>query len=170
MFYFFYQHLISGKDLTMNDFLSMIAGKAGLDESTAEKGVGALLSSLKDNVPADTFSGVKDLIPDAGNVMNKFQNLPQTEDNSGGLSGLMGMASGLLGGKSEQIGNMVSLFSKAGFSLDMVKQFLPAVFDYIKTNGSESLVQNITKAIPELSSFLGDSDDGSILGKISKFF
>ncbi len=154
----------------MNDFLSMIAGKAGLDEGTTEKGIGALLSSLKDNVPADTFSGVSDLIPDAGNVMNKFQNLPQGEENSGGLSGLMGMASGLLGGDSERIGNMVSQFSKAGFSIDMVKQFIPVVFDYIKTNGSGALLQNITKAIPELSSFLGNSDDKSMLGKISSFF
>ncbi len=154
----------------MNDFLSLIAGKAGLDESTAEKGVGALLSTLKENVPADTFSGVSNLIPDAGNIMNKFQGLSQSEDNSGGLSGLMGMASGLLGGKSEQIGNMISTFSKAGFSLDMVKQFLPVVFDFIKTNGSSSLLQNITESIPELSSFLGDSKDGNILGKISSFF
>ncbi len=154
----------------MNEFLSAIAGKAGLDESVTEKGVGALLSSLKENVPGDTFSGVKELVPNASEIMSKFQNLPQTEEGSGGLSGLMGMASGLLGDKSEQLGSMISMFSKAGFSLDMVKQFLPVVFDYFKTNGSSQLVESISSAVPGLSSYLGDSGKNGIMGKLSNLF
>jgi len=61
----------------MKAFLNTIAGKAGLDENTTGQGIGALLSSLKGNVPDDIFSGVKNLIPDAAGIMEKFNNLPE---------------------------------------------------------------------------------------------
>jgi len=153
----------------MNELISQIASKAGMDESTTEKGIGALLATVKQHAPEGVFSSIADVVPNSDSILSKFQSIPDNAENGIG-SGLMGMASNLLGGNSEQITTMISMFSKGGFSLDMVKQFLPAVFGYFQNNGSTDVVEKIGQVIPGLSELMSASESGRLLNKISNFF
>ncbi len=154
----------------MNEFLINIAQQAGLDEAATAKGVGAFLSSVKSNLPEDAFSQLTSLIPEAENLLDNFQNLTREAAPSGSLTGVMGMAASLLGGNASKLGTVITLFAKAGFSPEMIKQFLPAVFQYLKANGGNELVQKIVSSIPEIAAILDDSGEDGLLGKVSQLF
>ncbi len=151
----------------MSELISQIANAAGMDNETTQNGLGALLATVKEYVPEDTFSGLANAIPGAGSILSNFQSLP--DGDSGGGIDLMGMAAGLLGGQSEQLSTLISMFSKGGFSIDMIKDFLPVVFNYFQNNQS-GVIEKIEEAIPGLSDLLGGSTGGGLIGKISSLF
>lgn len=154
----------------MADLISEIAAKAGIDAGMAQKGVGALLSTLQKHVPPDAYAKVASAVPNAGSILSSFQSAPSaTQGLGGGLAGLAGMAGGLLGGKSEAATMLVSQFSKAGFSLDAVKSFLPVAFGLIKDKLPPDTLKQIEGAIPGLSSLAG-GEGGGIMDKIKKLF
>ena len=153
----------------MNDFISKIAGPVGMDGNTVEKGIGALLATVKQHASQDVFSDIANTVPGADTILSKFQSLPERNENNNS-SGYLEMAVGLLTGKSEQISTLLSMFSKGGFSLDMIKRFLPVVFGYFKNNGSGDVVEKIGHVIPGLDEIIGSSDSSDILSKVSKFF
>jgi len=151
----------------MSELISQIANAAGMDDETTQNGLGALLATVKEYVPEGTFSGLTNAIPGADSILSKFQSLP--ESDSGGGVDLMGMAASLLGGQSDQLSTLISMFSRGGFSIDMMKDFLPVVFNYFQSNQS-GVIEKIEEAIPGLSDLLGGSGGGGLLGKISSFF
>lgn len=152
----------------MNDVIAEIAKKAGLDEQVTENGMGALLATLKKYSPSDNFTSVTSEVPGANEILNKFQSLPEKAANDS--SGILGMASSLFGGKAEQLTTLYSMFSRGGFSMDMIKQFLPAVLDYFQANGSSKLVDSLEQFIPGISKQAGSSGVGNLAGKIGGLF
>ncbi len=153
----------------MADFIGDIAAKAGIDTSMAQKGVGALLSTLQQHVPADLYSKVSGAIPNAGNLLSTFQSAPASAKGTG-LGDLTGLAGSLLGGKSEVASTLVSQFSKAGFSLDTAKTFLPLVLTFLQSKLSPDTMKQVETAIPGLSNLPGGADAGGLLGNVKKFF
>jgi uncharacterized protein (DUF2267 family) len=154
----------------MADFISDLASKAGVDPAMAQKGVGALLTTLQKYIPADTYSKVASAIPNASSILSSFQSAPAAQ-SSGGMSGLAGMAGGLLGGKSEAASTLISQFSKAGFSMDSVKSFLPAALGLLKDKISPDTMKAVEGALPGLSTFMGEATvGGGLLDKIKKMF
>ena len=153
----------------MADLLSDLAAKAGIDAGMAQKGVGAVLATLQKQIPADVYSKVAAVIPNAGNILSTFQSAPAPAQG-GGLSGLAGLAGGLLGGKSEAASMMISQFSKAGFSMDTAKAFLPVLLGFLQTKLSPETMKQIEGAIPGLTNLLGGADAGGMFGKIKKLF
>jgi len=152
----------------MSDFISTLASKAGINADMAEKGVGALLATLQKNVPAESFSKVSAAIPNATNLLSAFQSSSSVD--SGGVSTLTNLAGGLLGGKAEAASSVISQFSKAGFSLDSAKAFIPVVLNLLKDKLSPEIMKQIEGGVPGLSSVLGGGDTGGILGNIKKMF
>ena len=153
----------------MADFISDLAAKAGIDASTAQKGVGALLSTLQQHVPSDLYTKVSGAIPNAANLLSTFQSAPAAPKGTG-LGDLASLAGSLLGGKSEAASTLISQFSKAGFSMDTAKTFLPLVFTFLKDKLSPDTMKQVENAIPGLSNLLGGVDAGGLLGKVKKFF
>ena len=153
----------------MSNFLTGIAAQAGIDTAQAENGLGALLSTIKEHAPAGDFAEITKAIPGSEGALAKFSNI-SADSSSNMISGLTGLASGVLGGKSEQLATMISMFSKAGFSADSVKSFLPAVFSALTSSGSGGVMDKISNAIPGLSGMLGDEKSGGFMGKVTKLF
>ncbi|RMF55893.1 MAG: hypothetical protein D6748_14565, partial [Calditrichaeota bacterium] len=126
----------------MNELIAAIANQTGFDSETTQKGLGALLATVKEHAPEDAFTKIASAIPSAGELLSQFQANQNSEENEeSDLSLIAGLASGLFGGKSsEQISTLVSMFSKGGFSLNMIKEFLPAVVNYFQQNGKSDVV------------------------------
>ena len=153
----------------MADFISEIAAKAGIDKGLAQNGVGALLSSLQDKLPADAFSKLSSVVPNATGLLSSFQGLPGPAQQ-GAPSTLGGLAGNLLGGQSEGIAGLVSQFSKAGFTLETAKAFIPVAMNLLREKLPADTLKQVESAIPGLSGLLSQTDSGSLVGKIKKLF
>ena len=153
----------------MADFISDLAAKAGIDGTTAQKGVGAVLSTLQKYVPAEVYSKVSSAIPNAGNLLSTFQSAARSAETSA-VSDLSGLAGKLIGGKGEQMTALLSQFSTAGFSLETAKRFLPPLLSYLSQKVSPDTVKQIEQAVPGISQLAGPSEAGGFLGKLSRLF
>ncbi|MDH3252601.1 MAG: DUF2780 domain-containing protein [Ignavibacteria bacterium] len=154
----------------MADFISTLASQAGIDTNLAEKGVGALLSTLQKHTPGNVYSEVAGAIPNAGGLLSVFDKAAGSSQatDAGGLAGMVG---GILGGgKSDALTMLVGQFSKAGFSMDSAKAFLPVVFGFLKNKVSADAMKGVEQNIPGLGDLLGGGEGSSFLGKISKLF
>lgn len=155
----------------MADFISDLAAKAGIDAGMAQKGVGALLSTLQKYIPSEAYTKVAAVIPNAGGIVSAFQSAPAAPQ-AGGLD-LASIAGGFLGGKSEAATTLVSQFSKAGFSIDSAKAFLPVILGFLKSKVSPDTMKQIEGALPGLSNLLSGlegGEAGGLLGKVKKMF
>ena len=68
----------------MAEFISDLAAKAGIDAGMAQKGVGALLSTLQKYIPSEAYTKVAAVIPNAGGIVSAFQSAPAAPQ-AGGL-------------------------------------------------------------------------------------
>jgi hypothetical protein len=135
----------------MSEFISGLAQIAGLDESTAERGLGALLSAVRINASHESFANLSQGIPDAGRILVTFQQV--SRPSSDGAS-LLDLARGLLGKDAGALGLLISQFSQAGFSLENAKAFIPVALDYLRNNISPDAMTKIDNALPGVSALL----------------
>lgn len=149
----------------MPDFISELANKAGIDNGLAQKGMGALLSALQKNVPADTFSKISSAIPGAGGLLSAFQTAGGSTQQSS-TPGLGGLATILIGGQSEAVTHLLSGFSKAGFTQDTVKAFIPAALNFLKSSVPPETMKQIENSLPGLNNLFGSANVGGFLGKL----
>jgi hypothetical protein len=111
----------------MADIIAELAAKAGVSPDIAGKGVGAILSLLKDKLPAGIFTQVQAAVPNADSLMNTAAPALET---SGGLLGTVASAVGKLiggGGAAE----LVSKLAHLGFTAEQAQKFLPRVLEFI---------------------------------------
>ena len=141
----------------MNELITNLARKAGIDGITARKGLGALLSTIQKSVPPDVFSRLCKEIPDAGGTLSSFQNAVKPSSDGGGL---LDLAGGLLGKDAGALGTLISKFSQAGFSVEGAKSFIPIALSVLKDEVSPDLVQHIDAALPGVSTLLSGEQTG----------
>lgn len=153
----------------MSDFISTLASQAGIDTATAEKGAGALLSSLKGNLSSDVFTQVATAVPNANTLLTGFESL-KGSPNTGGLSALAGMGSALFGGQSQGATSLLNNFSTAGFSADTLKMFIPVILGLLKSKLSPEIMTKVESSIPGISSLAGNSLASGLLSKAKSIF
>ncbi|MDH4069681.1 MAG: DUF2780 domain-containing protein [Ignavibacteria bacterium] len=142
----------------MNELIQSLAKGAGIDASMAQKGLGALLSSVKEQVPADIFSEISTAIPDSGSILSKFKGGAKAAVRTGDL---MKMAGGLMSGEAKGATALLSNFSQAGFSMESAKAFMPVAITLLKNYLSPDLMKKIDDSVPGLSSLIGGGSGGS---------
>lgn len=153
----------------MNEFITTLASKAGIDTGKASSGVGALLSTLQSFVPADTYNRVAAAIPDAGSMLTQFQSTA-TMAAPGTGSALSGLASAFLGSSSEIVSALLARLSQAGFSNDMIKNFLPVAAGAFRERVPSDVLQQVNKSIPGFTAALDMAGRSGIAGKLGGFF
>ena len=152
----------------MTDLIQNLAKSAGVDTSMAQKGLGALLSSVKDNVPSDTFSKISSAVPESGNLLSMFQNAAKSSGSGGGM---MEAAGNLLGGDAKGVTSLLSNFTKAGFTMESAKAFIPVAIGLLQKHLSPDLMKKIDESIPGVSGLLGGSGGSSNpLDSLKKMF
>jgi len=130
----------------MADIISDLAAKSGVSADLAQKGMGALLSFVKEKIPAESFSKVTGAIPGADTMMAAAAE--EGQEASGGIistvSGLAGKLFGGAGGASE----LVSKLTQFGLSADQLQRFIPTVLEFLKGKLPGDVMNKITALIP----------------------
>ena len=85
----------------MSDMITTLATRTGIDPETARKGLGAMLSFAKGQLPPDAFGKVQSAVPGSEEMISSFES--SGESSSPGLLGTVaGLAGKLLGGQGGQ--------------------------------------------------------------------
>ncbi|MFZ2171073.1 MAG: DUF2780 domain-containing protein [Methylococcaceae bacterium] len=116
--------------------------KLGITNEQAQGGAGALFQVAKGKLDAGQFAELSQSVPEMNSLLNA---VPK---QSGALSGLAGSVSSVMGDSSNAYGNLAGLastFKTLNLSPDMVDQFVPVVFDYVRTKGGD-LTANILQS------------------------
>ena len=134
----------------MNEFLSLVTDKVGLDADTAKSATGALMGALKEKLPSGDFSELTEKIPDLAGLVSGG------EDSSGGglLGGLAGSVSSLMGGDSGATGLLGKLLG-SGLDAGKVGSFVQTFVGFVKEKGGESLLEKLQGGLPDLAKLLG---------------
>jgi hypothetical protein len=135
----------------MADVVAELSAKAGVSPDMARKGLGAILTLLKDKLPANLFAQVQEVVPNANSLMTAGEE--EAQETSGGIVGAVSSAIGkLVGGGGAAA--LASKLTRLGFSTEQVQKFLPSVLEFLKSR----LPANVTK---QLSGLLPADEAGS---------
>jgi hypothetical protein len=139
----------------MADLVRELATRTGISSDMIEKGLGALLSFLKQELGDDHFAKVESSVPGAAALTSNFESAPPPEASSGSLFGVVSdLAGKLLGGKAGQSADLLSTLSKLGFKPEQIEAFLPKALELIKSHLPPELLQKILANLPALAKLL----------------
>ena len=126
----------------MEELIARITGNVGLEESTARKAVGVILSFLYQEGDRDKVVALAERIPGAAEFIDT------SDDDSaatlGGLGGLMG------GGAMAVLGKLQSL----GLGMGEIQGVTQETVNFARERGGSDLVNDIVASIPGLSQFV----------------
>ena len=129
----------------MQEFVSKVTDRLGLDKGEAESATGGILGLLKAHGKSADFDALKSKVPGVEEMLGKAK-------TGGGLGGLMGSLSGMLGGKGggaiSAAGVLGSLGGKAG-------DFVSMLGGYLTQKAGENVVGRLFGSVPELKKLLG---------------
>jgi len=125
--------------------VSTLVNKLGVSQSQAQGGSGAIFKTAEKRMPKDDYQQLAKEVPEVDSLQ-KFA--PKTDDSK---SSLLGNAASALGGKAgSSVGDAAGLldsFDSLGMDKDMLNQFMPVIYDYVKENGSEMAMGLLQKAL-----------------------
>jgi Protein of unknown function VcgC/VcgE (DUF2780) len=138
----------------MSEVANQLASETGLSSDLVSKGLGALLSFVREKVGPETSAQLEAVIPGAANFIQHFES--STESPQGGLMGLVtGLASKVLGGRAEEAAKLLESFSSVGFKPEQIEAFLPKALEWIKSHLPPELLQKVLASLPALAKLAG---------------
>ena len=120
----------------MDEIISMIAEKVGIDTDTAQTAIGIILNFLQKEGPDDDVSKLFEALPGADALAGA----------AGGGGGLMGMMGGAMGA--------VSQLNSTGLDMGQIQSLSSVLLSTAKEKAGEDVVDNIIENIPGLSQFM----------------
>ena len=136
----------------MADFMTFIeqaAGTLGVSSDEAGTAASGVLDLIKDKADPSDVTALISALPGAETFLGG-------SSKSGGLAGgLLGAASGLLGGKAGTALTVMSIFQKAGMDSNQAGSFLGMFMDFITKNAGGDLVGRILEQVPDLKKVVG---------------
>lgn len=148
------------------ELLSELTSKLGVNEDQAKGLAGGVLGMIQGGVEkqvgAEEAQQLSDSVPE---LEDWKAHVPESDEGQGGL---MGLASGVLGG--DAAGGLGALTALAGkFNLDGggVQALIPIVTNFLRSRLDDSLLSKVLGAVP----FLGGGGAASgIAGAVGKLF
>lgn len=134
----------------MQELITNIAAKMGIDEALAQKGISIVLSLVQSQGDDSLVGQLFDKLPGAADLASEGSSALK----SGGGGGLMGMVGGMLGGGAGDVMSAISQLQSDGLETGQIKELGGEVLNYAKEKGGEDLVGQITGSIPGLDKFL----------------
>ncbi len=145
------------------DLIASLTSQLGLDPDKAQGLAGTALGLVQEQIGEKLGTGA------AGELANALPELSgwvaQAKALSSGGSeggGLMGLASGLLGGGD--VGGLIKQVSGLGLDASVVQGALPLVLDFLKSRLSPELMEKVQSAVPWLKGLSGGGGLGGALG------
>jgi hypothetical protein len=128
----------------MFETIGELASNSGLSIEQAKKGLGALLLSVKGHLPVESFSRLKEAVPDADQMMAGAEQPAQ--ESSGGLLGAITSWGGKLFGGGDAAAT--AKLTQMGFSAEQLQQFLPNAMQFLKSKLPPDVMNRISSLIP----------------------
>jgi Protein of unknown function VcgC/VcgE (DUF2780) len=139
----------------MSDVANALSSETGLSADLVHKGLGAILSFLRQHLGEETFERVQAAIPQAAEFLNRFQSSPEAAGGGGLVGALTGLVSKFLGGGAGELSKLLESFAKLGFKPEQIEAFLPKALAFIQSHLPADLVQQILAKLPALAQFIG---------------
>ena len=141
----------------IDQLVTQVAERLGVDKAMAERGVGVMLGLLKEKASGQpALAKLFATLDGAEALADQFPGEDGGATKSGGLmGGLLGQAAGMLGGDASDAVAAMAAFQKTGFSIDQAKDMMPVVKSCMEEHVGSETVEELTGSIPMLKSFLG---------------
>jgi hypothetical protein len=136
------------KEQAMADTLSELASASGISTDQAKKGVGAVLATLKEKLPADTFAKVQSAVPDSAGMMAAAEAGQEPSGGGGMLGAVKGLAGKLFGGGAGAVPALMTKLQGLGLSADQLQKFLPNALEFLKGKLPEGVMNQVSSLIP----------------------
>jgi len=127
----------------MSDIVSDLAAKSGLSNDQAKKGLGAVLSFVKESVPQDTFAQVSGAVPESDQIMAAAG---EREESPGIIGTIKDKVGKLFGGGGPAA--LLTKLSSLGISAEQAQAFLPQVMGFFKSKLPDSVTKQISGLLP----------------------
>ena len=138
----------------MSDLANQLATETGVTGEQAHKGLGALLSFLKEQLGGETFQKLEAAIPGAASMISSFE--AAQGSSQGGLFGAVAALAGkLFGGKAEGGAELLASLSKLGFQPGQIEAFLPKALEFLKNHLPAELIERVMASLPGLAKLTG---------------
>ena len=134
----------------MADFLESLALKTGVKPEQAQKGLEALVLTLRQRLPDDAFSTIAAIIPAVRiNPATAVEEFRDQLDFWG--SELPSMNQKTQPARQTPLTLILQRLSRSGFSMQEANEFLPVVFQLLKKDLPPEIMRQIDRSIPGLS-------------------
>jgi hypothetical protein len=142
----------------MSDLANQLATETGVTGEQAHKGLGALLSFLKEQLGDENFQKLEAAIPGAASMISSFEAAQGT--SQGGLfETVAALAGKLFGGKAGGGAELLAALSKLGFQPGQIEAFLPKALEFLKNHLPPELVERVMASLPGLAKPAGSGAD-----------
>jgi hypothetical protein len=112
-----------------SDLVKQLMEKADVSETQAMGGAGALFEMAKEELSADDFGKISDVVPNMGGLLDAVPSLGSNKTS-------------MLGSAAKQLTGMPkvqAVFDKLGISQDKVALFTPVIVNFIEDKGGKVL-------------------------------
>ncbi len=152
----------------MADFVETLALKTGVKAELAQKGLEALIFTLRQKLPDDTFSTIAAIIPAA-----RLSPATAVEDFRDQLdfwgSGLPGMNQKARPITQTPLTSVLQRLARSGFTMQEANDFLPVVFQMLKKNLPPEITRQIDRCVPGLANLTASQTPG-LLQRLKDLF
>jgi hypothetical protein len=129
----------------MPDILSTLATQTGIDVTTLEKLLGAILAFFRSQLKPETYDKLASVIPQADELVKAQKERP------GGLGGVATeLASKFLDGSGQAGADFMANLVKSGVSVELAASFLPKLLHFLSAHLPPEVMAQLKKSIPAL--------------------
>jgi uncharacterized protein (DUF2267 family) len=130
----------------MTEILTKLADQTGLNMDQVRKGLGSVLSFLKEHLPEQAFAKLESAVPGSAQMLAEAP--PEAPAESGGiLAQAAGWVSSLFGGTGGAA-QLIQRLSQLGLSAEQIQSFLPKVVAFLKDKLPPEIAEKVAGLIP----------------------
>jgi len=124
--------------------VSTLVNKLGITESQAQGGSGAIFKTAEKRMSPTDYKQLASEVPE----VDKLQEYaPESKKNTSMLGSAASMLGGKTGSSLSDAADLAGSFKSLGLDKDMIGKFTPIIYDYVKKNGSEMVMNLLQKAL-----------------------
>jgi hypothetical protein len=123
--------------------VNLLTSNLGVTEQQAQGGSGAIFGLAKERMSNDEFSQIQEAVPSVDSLIQSAPKPGSSSASAASVTSLLGSTGGSLGA----LGSLAGSFSQLGMGTDMITQFTPIIYDYVKQKGGDAVMGLLKNAI-----------------------
>jgi len=137
----------------MEELISTVVERVGLDRSLAEKAIAVVLDLIKSHGPSAGADQLIAALPGAGDLLARSGGSAGEDETSAGAGGMLAGALGAMGGGNPLMATLAKL-QAIGLDVDQARGVGRQVIGFARSKADPDLVDQFTQSIPGLSAII----------------